>query len=177
MDCFAVLGLRPGATHAEVKAAFRARAKVLHPDQGGDAEQFRRLQAAYTDAIAQAGRVADAANRFAPPGSTGSAAACVHARGAADGFEVGSGVRTAVEDPAAGGGDDRSFGACAGGAGGTVEACDAGGGVRRVGGVCRCRGWCWPAVVDGGWRCGCCCGVLAVLNQTRRNVTKRHSKA
>jgi hypothetical protein len=67
MDCFAVLGLRPGATHAEVKAAFRARAKVLHPDQGGDAEQFRRLQAAYTDAIAQAGRVADAANRFAPP--------------------------------------------------------------------------------------------------------------
>lgn len=66
MDCFAELGLRPGATHAEVKAAFRAKAKVLHPDQGGDAELFRRLQAAYSQAIALSERVA-AANRFAPP--------------------------------------------------------------------------------------------------------------
>lgn len=41
------LGLAAGASLAEVKAAFRARALVTHPDQGGDADAFRELHRAY----------------------------------------------------------------------------------------------------------------------------------
>jgi hypothetical protein len=47
---YEVLGLAPGASTAQVKAAFRARAIEHHPDQGGDAERFMRVKRAY-DAI------------------------------------------------------------------------------------------------------------------------------
>jgi len=47
---FATLGLPPGATLAEVKAAYRERVKEVHPDHGGDEERFRRLREAYTAA-------------------------------------------------------------------------------------------------------------------------------
>lgn len=44
---FAVLGLSPGATVADVKAAYRERVKQYHPDQGGSVENFLRVQEAY----------------------------------------------------------------------------------------------------------------------------------
>ncbi|MET0920505.1 MAG: J domain-containing protein [Acidimicrobiia bacterium] len=51
-DLYADLGVERGATADEVNAAFRARAKDLHPDaQPGDAdalEQFKRVSHAYT---------------------------------------------------------------------------------------------------------------------------------
>lgn len=46
--CFyATLGVEPTATSEEIRAAFRERAKVLHPDAGGDPEAFKLLAAAY----------------------------------------------------------------------------------------------------------------------------------
>lgn len=47
---FALLGLQPTADSEAVKAAYRDRVKEVHPDQGGDGEEFRRLQEAYTTA-------------------------------------------------------------------------------------------------------------------------------
>ena len=45
---YAVLGLTPDAGMAEIKRAYRKKAKKLHPDvSGSDAEQFRLLYAAY----------------------------------------------------------------------------------------------------------------------------------
>jgi curved DNA-binding protein CbpA len=46
-DCYAVLGLAPGATRPDVKRAFRARAHATHPDHGGDAGAFRAVKDAY----------------------------------------------------------------------------------------------------------------------------------
>ena len=43
-----VLGIRPGAPEELIQAAFRKRAKELHPDAGGTREQWDELQAAYT---------------------------------------------------------------------------------------------------------------------------------
>jgi hypothetical protein len=41
------LGLEPGATAAEIKAAFKALSRRLHPDSpGGDAAAFQQLVAA-----------------------------------------------------------------------------------------------------------------------------------
>lgn len=47
---WAVLGVEPGVTEAELKLAFRRRAVETHPDQGGDPESFRRVLAAYDEA-------------------------------------------------------------------------------------------------------------------------------
>jgi hypothetical protein len=47
---FARLGLQPTADAEEVKAAYRERVKEVHPDHGGDGDDFRRLQEAYTTA-------------------------------------------------------------------------------------------------------------------------------
>jgi hypothetical protein len=44
---FAALGLAPGATVADVKAAYRERVKQFHPDQGGTVQDFLRVQEAY----------------------------------------------------------------------------------------------------------------------------------
>lgn len=49
-DAFAKLGLQQSADEAAVKQAYRAKVKQVHPDQGGDEGQFRRLQEAYTTA-------------------------------------------------------------------------------------------------------------------------------
>jgi len=47
-DYYAVLGLSPDAGTAEIKHAYRTKAKKLHPDLSGkDAEQFRILNKAY----------------------------------------------------------------------------------------------------------------------------------
>lgn len=53
-DPFAVLGLAPTASEAEVKAAYRAAARRLHPDAGGDGAAFRELAAAAKRASAYA---------------------------------------------------------------------------------------------------------------------------
>jgi curved DNA-binding protein CbpA len=45
---YTLLGVRPGATEPEIKAAYRRKAKALHPDAcGGDRELFQAVQEAY----------------------------------------------------------------------------------------------------------------------------------
>jgi len=46
-DPFRVVGVSPGASLEEVKQAFRARSRELHPDAGGSAEEFQELVRAY----------------------------------------------------------------------------------------------------------------------------------
>ncbi len=46
-DPYAVLHLLPTAPPAIIKAAWRELAKLLHPDHGGNSEQFRRAKEAY----------------------------------------------------------------------------------------------------------------------------------
>ena len=55
-DPYRILGVEPGDPPELVTAVFRAKAKVLHPDKGGDPEQFKRLHAAYKAVRAQAER-------------------------------------------------------------------------------------------------------------------------
>ena len=50
---FAVLGLPASADEGEVRAAYREKAKIVHPDRGGDPADFRQLQEAYTAAREQ----------------------------------------------------------------------------------------------------------------------------
>jgi hypothetical protein len=45
------LGLEPSATVAEIKRAYRKRALETHPDRGGTAEEFRKVQSAYERAL------------------------------------------------------------------------------------------------------------------------------
>lgn len=47
-----VLGLEVGCDQEAVNAAYRSLAKKHHPDHGGDAKDFKRLQAAYEEALA-----------------------------------------------------------------------------------------------------------------------------
>lgn len=42
-----ILSVSQGATKAEIMAAFRALARIHHPDVGGDAEDFKRIRTAY----------------------------------------------------------------------------------------------------------------------------------
>ncbi|MBX0321571.1 J domain-containing protein [Halomicroarcula sp. F13] len=48
LQAFAELGLRQTATLAEVKSAYRDRVKEVHPDHGGDEDEFKRVREAYT---------------------------------------------------------------------------------------------------------------------------------
>jgi len=52
---FAVLGLPAGAGVDEVKRAYRERVKDVHPDHGGDRDDFERVREAYTTAKKHAG--------------------------------------------------------------------------------------------------------------------------
>ncbi|WP_435179724.1 J domain-containing protein [Halorussus sp. AFM4] len=47
---FAVLGVPRGATLPEVKRAYREKVKEVHPDHGGDREEFQQVREAYTAA-------------------------------------------------------------------------------------------------------------------------------
>lgn len=51
-DCYTTLGLKKDATRTEILAAFRAKSKDCHPDQGGNPEEFRKLLAAKNAALA-----------------------------------------------------------------------------------------------------------------------------
>lgn len=44
---YAVLGVSPSASQAEIREAYRAKIKEVHPDQGGDPEAFQRVKDAY----------------------------------------------------------------------------------------------------------------------------------
>ncbi len=81
---YRLLGLERGCTLAEVKAAFRARAKDCHPDaSGGDHQGFLRLRDAYERvlALAMEGRESDGGK--GPVGATRSSAKDGPARKAA----------------------------------------------------------------------------------------------
>lgn len=47
---FRELGLSTSATLSEVKGAYRNRVKEVHPDHGGDEDEFKRVREAYTRA-------------------------------------------------------------------------------------------------------------------------------
>ena len=47
IDHYAVLGVSPLATEAQIKAAYRALVKLHHPDAGGDDQQILALNAAW----------------------------------------------------------------------------------------------------------------------------------
>ena len=57
------LGVNDRATLGEIKSAFRARAKVVHPDLGGDADAFRELKRAYEEALKRATKDANRPKR------------------------------------------------------------------------------------------------------------------
>lgn len=45
--CYRMLGLAPSASWEEVEKAYRKKAKIHHPDLGGDADTMRALNEAY----------------------------------------------------------------------------------------------------------------------------------
>jgi DnaJ-class molecular chaperone len=47
MNPHAVLGVRPGASQEEIRAAWRRVAKATHPDNGGDPDAFAAAAEAY----------------------------------------------------------------------------------------------------------------------------------
>lgn len=53
-----ILGVEPGASVAAIRAAFRQRALVTHPDRGGDPDEFRALRRAHDEALARGERKA-----------------------------------------------------------------------------------------------------------------------
>lgn len=51
MDPYQVLGIRSDADTGQIRAAYRGRARYVHPDAGGDDDAFTRLQDAYRRAL------------------------------------------------------------------------------------------------------------------------------
>lgn len=47
MDYYATLGLKRGASDADIKKAYRSMAMKHHPDRGGDEKKFKEISAAY----------------------------------------------------------------------------------------------------------------------------------
>ncbi len=46
-DAYQTLGVQKDASHAEIKKAYRTRAKKSHPDAGGSPEEFHEIQKCY----------------------------------------------------------------------------------------------------------------------------------
>ncbi len=59
MNVFEILGLRVGlvVSDEEIREAFRVRAAVLHPDAGGDEQEFAKLQGARDVLLSPAKRI------------------------------------------------------------------------------------------------------------------------
>lgn len=89
-DPFRVLGLEPGASIEDVRAARRRLAKRLHPDRGGDAERMRDVNAAFDAAVARVN---------APPAPADSGSPSAHGGDRAERRRR-SGPRRAEWDPA-----------------------------------------------------------------------------
>lgn len=54
-QALAILGFTEGTiTLVDIKTAYRVKAKLLHPDKGGDAKKFKELVAAYELLIGKA---------------------------------------------------------------------------------------------------------------------------
>jgi len=47
MDYYNILEVEPTATDIAIKSAFKEKAKQMHPDAGGDAEDFKKINEAY----------------------------------------------------------------------------------------------------------------------------------
>lgn len=47
MDYYSILGIAKNATPDQIKKAYREKVKEHHPDKGGDAEHFKRINEAY----------------------------------------------------------------------------------------------------------------------------------
>jgi len=47
IDLYEILGVTDGATTDQIRKAYKKKSKKLHPDRGGDEEQFELLQVAY----------------------------------------------------------------------------------------------------------------------------------
>lgn len=45
--CYQILGLSPSASLEEIERAYRRKAKIHHPDHGGDEDAMRALNKAY----------------------------------------------------------------------------------------------------------------------------------
>ncbi|NUP09126.1 MAG: J domain-containing protein [Polyangiaceae bacterium] len=58
-----VLGVPSSATLDEIKRAYRKRALETHPDHGGEADVFRRVQRAYEQALVRTKRKGPAKKR------------------------------------------------------------------------------------------------------------------
>lgn len=67
-DPFAVLGLAPTATPDQVKAAYRAKARTMHPDVGGDPGTFLAMKVAAETALEYASGTSR--TRTCPPRTT-----------------------------------------------------------------------------------------------------------
>lgn len=52
-DCWAILGLRRGATRQQVSERFRELGRTSHPDRGGNVEAFARITRAYHECLAE----------------------------------------------------------------------------------------------------------------------------
>jgi hypothetical protein len=66
-DAWTVLGLPPGAhTAEEVRAAYKARAREVHPDAGGERQEWDELREAY--AMLSAGGLLEASDQPDNPG-------------------------------------------------------------------------------------------------------------
>jgi hypothetical protein len=92
-DYYAVLGLKPTTTAAQIKAAYRAAAKRTHPDAGGSAEAMQHVNEAHrvlADPDARAGydhhRAQPAAQSAAGPMRTSPAHPAAHTAAAAHDF-------------------------------------------------------------------------------------------
>ncbi len=54
--CYKMLGVSPSASWEEVEKAYRRKAKIHHPDHGGDEDTMRALNEAYAQLKAVRGR-------------------------------------------------------------------------------------------------------------------------
>ena len=53
-DYYDILGVKPDASEADIKAAYRIRALEVHPDRGGDPGGFQAVEAAYRQLLREA---------------------------------------------------------------------------------------------------------------------------